>query len=153
VYSDTYAVDTTPPVLYVEVAPGATLTRAVTVLAYDELAGVATMHLTNDPLMIKDMVTLPYTPTVEWAFDERRVVWVQLEDSVGNVSEPYPAYAGPACPEDLVGYDGVTTVADIQVVAYLWRETAALPYDRDGDGRVTARDVMWFAARWGQGCP
>jgi hypothetical protein len=88
VYSDTYAVDTTPPMVYVEVAAGDTLTRTVTVLTYDELAAVETMYLSNDPLMIEGMVTLPYTDTVEWAFDERRVVWVQVKDSVGNVAEP-----------------------------------------------------------------
>ncbi len=26
-------------------------------------------------------------------FDERRVVWIQVEDSVGNVSPPYPVFA------------------------------------------------------------
>jgi hypothetical protein len=94
VYSTTYLVDAAPPVLYVEVAPGGTLTRTVTVLAYDELAGLGQMWLSNDPLMLDGVVTMPYTTTVTWAFDERRVVWVQLADSVGNVSEPYPAYAG-----------------------------------------------------------
>jgi murein DD-endopeptidase MepM/ murein hydrolase activator NlpD len=93
VYSDTYLVDTTPPVVYVEVASGDTLTRTVTVLAYDELAAVETMYLSNDPLMIEGVVTLPYTLTVEWVFDERWVVWVQMEDSVGNFSEAYPACA------------------------------------------------------------
>ena len=105
VYSDTYLVDTTPPVVYVEVAPGVTLTRTVTVLAYDELADLGIMHLSNDPLMIEGVGTLLHTPTVEWVFDERWVVWVQVEDSVGNFSETYPAFAGisptptptPAC--------------------------------------------------------
>ncbi len=96
VYSDTYTVDTTPPVLYVDVPTDTTLTRNITVFAYDELSDVALMRLSNDPLMIDGVVTMPYTPTVTWTFDERRVVWVQLEDGVGNVSQPYPAYAaGP----------------------------------------------------------
>jgi len=94
VYSDTYLVDTAPPVLYVEVAPGDTLTRTVTILAYDELASLGQMWLSNDPLMLDSVVSMPYTSTVTWAFDERRVVWVRLADSVGNVAEPYPAYAG-----------------------------------------------------------
>jgi len=94
VYSTTYLVDTAPPVLYVEVAPGNSLTRTVTILGYDELAGLGQMWLSNDPLMIEDVVSMPYTPTITWAFDERRVILVQLEDSVGNISEPYPAYAG-----------------------------------------------------------
>ncbi|MBN1656953.1 MAG: hypothetical protein JXA93_01055 [Anaerolineae bacterium] len=92
--SDTFVVDTTPPLVYAKVAPGDTLTRAVTVLAYDELVDVATVYLSNDPLMIEGVVTLAYTEVVTWTFDEREVVWVQVEDSVGNASEPYPAYAG-----------------------------------------------------------
>ena len=94
VYTATYLVDTEPPVLYVEVVPGDTLTRTVTILAYDELTGLGRMWLSNDPLMLDGVVSMPYTSTVTWAFDERRVVWVQVEDGVGNVSEPYPAYAG-----------------------------------------------------------
>jgi len=94
VYSTTYLVDTAPPVLYVEVAPGATLTRTVTVLAYDELAGLGQMWVSNDPFMIDDVLSMPYTATVTWTLDERRVVWVQVADSIGNASDPYPAYGG-----------------------------------------------------------
>ncbi|MBU0494701.1 MAG: M23 family metallopeptidase [Chloroflexi bacterium] len=96
VYSDTYLVDTVPPVLYVEIAPGDTLTRSVTILSYDALVSLGQMWLSNDPLMLDGVVSLPYTSTVTWAFDERRVIWVRLADSVGNVTEPYPAYAGGA---------------------------------------------------------
>jgi hypothetical protein len=42
------------------------------------------------------VVTQPYTDTVTWTFDTRRVVWAQVKDSVGNWSAPYPAYASPA---------------------------------------------------------
>ncbi len=157
VYSDTYLVDTVPPAVYVEVEPGSTLTRTMRIYAYDglvgESAGVALMRLTNDPSFIEGVVTMPYTDTVEWIFDERRVVWVQVKDGVGNWSEPYPAFAGPACPEDLADYDSLITVADIQAVAASWRQDVGFPYDRDGDNRVTIADVMWYASRWGQGCP
>jgi len=98
VYSSTYVVDTTLPVMYVEVEPGDTLTRTVRIYAYDELSTVTAMRLTNDPLLIEGVVTVPYTDTVTWAFDGRRVVWVQVQDSVGNWSEPYPAYAAPTAP-------------------------------------------------------
>lgn len=152
VYSDTFLVDTMPPVMYVEVAPGDTLTRTVHVQAYDELGSVATMHLTNDPLMIEGVVTQPYSERVQWAFDERRVVWVQLEDSVGNLTEPSPAWAGPEVSCDVVGGDGLITVADIQAVADRWRQTADYPYDHDGDSTVTIADLMWYASRWGQAC-
>jgi PKD repeat protein len=92
-YSNAYFVDTEPPVVYVDVSLGNTLKRTVTVYAYDELSGVAMRRLSNDPMMIEGVVTLPHTSTVEWTFDERRVVWVQVEDSVGNASTPYPTYA------------------------------------------------------------
>ena len=156
VYSDTYAVDTTPPVLYVEVEPGDTLTRDVTVLAYDELAAVETMHLSNDPLMIGGVVTLPYSDTVEWAFDERRVVWVQVEDSVGNVSEPYPASMPVAGLADLDG-NCVVDVADIMLVANCWRCKCGNPcydprYDLDHDCDIDVVDIMMVAAHWGESC-
>lgn len=46
----------------------------------------------NDPLMIEGVVS-PYTSTVSWVFDGRRVVWVQAKDEARNWSEPYPVYA------------------------------------------------------------
>jgi hypothetical protein len=102
VYSDTYQVDLTPPQLFVEVAPGETLTRTVNIFAYDELAALSLMRLSNDPLLFEGLATLPYSETVTWAFDDRRVVWVQVRDSVGNWTEPYPAYAAlPEAPVSL----------------------------------------------------
>jgi hypothetical protein len=147
------------------VAPGETLTRTVTVLAYDELAEVATMRLSNDPLMIEGVVTLPYTPTVTWAFDERRVVWVQLEDSVGNVTEPYPAYMVVAGTGDLDG-NCVVNVADIMLVASRWRTSCDNPdpdnnldtpnygcrYDLDYDCDIDIVDIMLVVKHWGEIC-
>ncbi len=92
-YSDYYLVDRMPPVVYVEVQPGDTLTRQVDVLAYDELAYLETIRISNDPLMNDNVVTTAYTDTITWTFDERRVMWVQVADSNGNIAEPYPAYA------------------------------------------------------------
>ena len=51
------------------------------------------MTISNDPQWVEGVVTQPFTDTVEWVFDDRRVVWVQLEDAVGKRSEPYPAEA------------------------------------------------------------
>lgn len=96
VYSDYYLVDRMPPVVYVEVQPGETLTRQVDVLAYDELSYLETMSISNDPLMVDGVVTQPYTDTITWEFDDRQVVWIQIVDSNGNVGEPYPAYAADA---------------------------------------------------------
>ncbi|MEZ4867551.1 MAG: hypothetical protein R3C14_39860 [Caldilineaceae bacterium] len=95
-YSDAVIIDRQPPIMYVEVEPGETLARQVNLYAYDELSSLSTMQLSNDPLMIEAVVTLPYSDTVSWTFDDRRVVWVEVTDSVGNVSEPYPAYAADA---------------------------------------------------------
>lgn len=93
VYSATYQIDDVPPTVYVQVPIGSVLTRTITTAAYDDLSGVSTLHISNDPLMQENVVTLPYIDTVDWVFDDRRVVWVQAEDGVGNVSDPYPAYA------------------------------------------------------------
>ncbi len=92
-YSDTVQIDAEAPIVYVDVALGDTLTRTVTVYAYDEFSWVANRYMSNDPLMLQDMISLPYTSTVTWRFDESRVAWVQVKDGVGNVSEPYPVYA------------------------------------------------------------
>jgi hypothetical protein len=94
VYSDTAAIDTKPPVVYAEAAISKTLMRTLTVLAYDELSDPVRMRLSNDPLMVDNVVTQAYTSTLSWMFDDRRVVWVQVQDSVGNWSAPYPVYAG-----------------------------------------------------------
>jgi len=103
-YTTTYIVDTTPPVVYVEVSPGDALTRTLNILVYDELSRISEMYLSNDPLFLEDVVTLPYTQTLTWGFDTRRIAWVQVTDSVGNRSEPFPAYAreGMAIPESKV---------------------------------------------------
>jgi hypothetical protein len=76
---------------YVGLAPGDTSTRTLIILAYDELAGLGQMWLSKDPLMLGGVV-MPYTSTVTQVFDEREVAWVQVADSVGNISEPYPVW-------------------------------------------------------------
>lgn len=124
VYSDTYTVDTAPPVVYVEVVPGETLTRTVNVYAYDELADLGVMRITNDPLMVEDVITASYTPTITWTFDDRRVVWVQLSDSVGNWAEPYPAYAAPA----LAPQAPVTTITMMDGPTLTWTHLEANSY-------------------------
>ena len=96
VYSGTYTVDTLPPEIYVSVEAGETLTRTVNIYAHDDLSDLAALRLSNDPLMVEGVVTLPYTPTVTWTFDDRRVVWTQISDGVGNWTQPYPTYAAPA---------------------------------------------------------
>ena len=93
VYSDTATIDTTPPVVYAEVTAGITITRTVRILAYDEFSDLASMRLSNDPLMIENVTTSAYAESVSWVFDDRKVVWVQVKDSVGNWSQPYPVYA------------------------------------------------------------
>jgi len=96
IYSDTYMLDNTPPKVFLNVAPGNTLTRTVTLTATDTLAEVVRIYVSNDPRMIEGVIKLPYTTTLTWGFDARRVIWVRLEDSVGNISEPRAAYAAAA---------------------------------------------------------
>ena len=90
IYSDAYVLDTIPPDVHVSISPGDSLARILTIEAVDVPAGPEMMRISNEPFMI-DGVVLPYQDTVEWTFDERQVVWVQVRDSVGNISEPYPA--------------------------------------------------------------
>jgi hypothetical protein len=92
-YSDTLSLDVTPPVVYVQVEPGNTLTHTVKLYAFDEASSVIGLRVSNDPLMFDTIVTLPLTDTFEWVFDDRRVVWVQAEDAVGNLSDSVPAFA------------------------------------------------------------
>jgi hypothetical protein len=156
VFTDTYLVDTAAPLVYVEVAPGETPTRTLTVLAYDGMqglsAGPATMRLTNDPFFIDGVVTQPYTSTVPWTFDDRQVVWVQVKDAVGNWSEPYPAYGGAAVSCDLAGDGTVVTVLDIQQAAQRWLQPWGYPSDLDGDGMITIVDIMRQSMNWGAPC-
>jgi hypothetical protein len=44
-------------------------------------------------------------------------------------------------------------VADLQALTDRWRQAAGLPYDLDGDGKVTVADIMRVAAAWGNTCP
>jgi hypothetical protein len=98
VYSDTYHIDTTPPDVYVQVEAADSLTRTVHINAYDVLTDVALLSIGNSPTFLTDtfftdVVTIPYTETLTWVFDERRVAWVRVADSVGNWSVPIPAFA------------------------------------------------------------
>lgn len=98
VYSADYTVDKEGPVVYVDVPESESFTRIITILSYDELSSLAGMQITNDPLFFEGVITVPYQSQIEWTFDERRVVWVRIQDSVGNWSPEYPAYA--AMPEE-----------------------------------------------------
>jgi hypothetical protein len=106
IYSGTFAGVTPLPNIQAEASSGDSFTRTITFSADDGLlTKKGILRLSNDPLMLEDVVTLPYTITrrqgfylfigeVIWTFDERQVVWVQVEDSVGNSSEPFPVFAG-----------------------------------------------------------
>ncbi len=92
-YSDSFVIDAVAPLLYAEVSEGDSLTRAIQLHAYDELAGLGSVTLSNDPQMLTGTVTLAYTDSLTWTFEESQVAWVQMEDRVGNRTQPYPAYA------------------------------------------------------------
>ena len=93
IYSDDYFVDTTPPSVALEVVPGSGVKRTVYVLAADDYSQPAPLFVSNDPLMLQEIPAQEYSSEIEWTFDEREVVWVQVEDSVGNRSEAVPAFA------------------------------------------------------------
>lgn len=92
-YSDITIIDRQPPLVYAEVEVSDAQERQIDLYAYDELSALSTVRLSNDPLMSQGVVTMPYSDTVRWTFDDRRVVWIQAEDAVGNRSEGYPSYA------------------------------------------------------------
>lgn len=95
VYEASYTVDKQPPVIYIEVPPSDKLEQTIGIYAYDELSELGEMRISNDPLLFEGVKEMPYQERVVWQFDARRVVWVQLSDSVGNWTEPYPAYLAP----------------------------------------------------------
>jgi hypothetical protein len=92
-YSDTLVLDTIPPSVYIQVEPSNVVTHTVKLYAFDEESDVTGFYISNDPLMFDAVVTMPLTDTFEWVFDDRQVIWIQAEDSVGNLSEPTPVYA------------------------------------------------------------
>ena len=92
VQTDTCTVDKTPPVMYVDIPPSDNLTQTISVMAYDEFSTVEKMFITNDERFIDNVVEMPYQQTIKWIFGDKRVVWVQLKDSVGNKTTFYPAY-------------------------------------------------------------
>ncbi|MCB0062246.1 MAG: hypothetical protein KDE19_09030, partial [Caldilineaceae bacterium] len=104
VYSDTYQVDVEPPQITVEANPGETLTRMLHIYAYDELSELATIRLSNDLATLDDTAPMAYTTDLSWTFDERRVVWVQVEDSLGNRTEPMAIYAAEVIEESKAIY-------------------------------------------------
>ncbi len=68
----------------------------------------------------------------------------------GVLSSHIARWIAPDC--DFNG-DGLIDVDDIIIVAGLWGELAAAPYDRDGDGWITIVDVQPVARWWGTWVP
>jgi hypothetical protein len=48
--------------------------------------------------------------------------------------------------------NGLIDVGDIVAAADHWQVTGASPFDLDGDGLVTVRDIMLLAGSFGQAC-
>lgn len=93
-FSASYQFDDFAPILDASVSPGETLDRELSIYAVDDLSELSELRLSNDPLMAEEnTVTIPYADTVSWTFNEERIVYIQVSDSVGNWSEPYPVYA------------------------------------------------------------
>lgn len=89
-------VDKTPPVVYVEsLQPSDGLNAEVAVYPYDEYSWLEKLEFTNDPTFVDGIVSMPIQEKYMWYFDDRRVGWVRVTDSLGNVSEPHPFYLPP----------------------------------------------------------
>lgn len=89
IYDATYAVDRFAPVIvFSEVAESDSATRSVQIVGYDGLgSSPTTMYLSNDPLM-ENAEVQPYSEQFDWSFTESGVLWIQLEDAMGNKSDP-----------------------------------------------------------------
>lgn len=98
VYSDTYRVDVEAPELVIEAEPGNTLTRKLLLYGYDGLSEITLLRISNDLAELDQVTPIAYSNELLWTFDERKVVWVQAEDSLGNVSEAIPVYAMETLP-------------------------------------------------------
>jgi hypothetical protein len=117
---------------------GGGLNRVLEIYATDDLAGVSTLHISNDPLMQTGVTTTLYANTVNWVFGSNRIAWVVAEDAVGNRSEPYPVYAE----------DGLIIISGDAGVA-----NAALIYRKDGRTQSiktnsTGRYELWVPYGW-----
>ncbi|MEM7536878.1 MAG: peptidoglycan DD-metalloendopeptidase family protein [Chloroflexota bacterium] len=120
-----YVLDTLSPHLYAEATigtgTGTGLTRGIDIYAFDEHSAVETMYVSNDPLMLDGVVEMVFTGAqLQWTFDEERVAWIQVRDSVGNLTKPYPVYAAdttdPVFDDGDVNGDGSVNIFDLQVL-------------------------------------
>ncbi len=94
VYSDRYQVDLAAPEVTASVEQGSGLVRTIHISAHDDLSRPVKLYLGSDPAMLESVTGLDYQDGVyPWTFDDRRVVWLQVEDEAGNRSQPYPLYA------------------------------------------------------------
>lgn len=94
IYSDVFVIDTTAPLVHVEVEPGEGLERLIHVNAYDEWSDIDAIRVSNDPLFEENVAVMSRSGEIVWLFDDRKIVWVQAEDSVGNRSEPVAFHIG-----------------------------------------------------------
>jgi hypothetical protein len=100
--------------------------------------------------------SIPNAPGLEY--------FVQVVDGAGNVATDHnhrQYYAAPPSCGCTLSYDWdvdcAVTVNDLSTLASHWRETPASPhwdprFDVDGDGVITALDLMIVAVRIGAGC-
>jgi hypothetical protein len=92
--STQYLVDMAAPELHAALLKGSGLNRTLQINAWDDLSSVGKLYLSNDPLMVSGVVSLDYDGAeIPWTFDSQRVVWIQAEDSAGNLSRPVALFA------------------------------------------------------------
>ena len=99
IYETSYVVDSAAPLIYAEAIPTNSPKSRINLYGYDELSAIKKVYVSNDPLMSQDVKIFEGNPDyIEWAYDDRRVVWIDLEDTVGNRSKDnkgnggYPVY-------------------------------------------------------------
>ena len=65
-YSDSVQIDRERPLVHVEVLPGDSLQRVVQLYAYDATSDLSAVRMTNDPFLLQNVVTVPYTDSLQW---------------------------------------------------------------------------------------
>ncbi|MSP13542.1 MAG: hypothetical protein EXR62_11370 [Chloroflexi bacterium] len=84
---------------------------------------------------------------------QQAVITATIQDRAGHLTQIIRTFT----PAPQVCYDfnnnRMTDADDISTVAGHWRQTGGLPYDVDGDGRVTVADIMQVSARLSRTCP
>ena len=103
--SSNFVVDVTPPEVYATAPNSVDLRGVVYVTGYDAHSALDKIRISNDysetysgekepSLSTGGGIEKPYEEVFHWTFDRDRTAWIQLVDSVGNVSHTTGVFLG-----------------------------------------------------------